>query len=390
MALKVADWYDAVRENEVSLRAGARGLERPVCRAHIVERPEFAEFLEGSEIIFVTGVALKDADELTQIIESCREAGAAAVVVNVGRYIRVLPDAAVQSCEAQDFPLFAAPWHVHIELLMQEVFQLLAEDSSERAALEKAFQNAIQFPERQELYAGVLKQYGFETEWHYCVALLQLETPPERDGTLYDQVLQLLRDALAAQDVQGFVYLSGRNLLLIFANTSPEDVEAFLQKASAQIAQQFPSAGRSVFSVGRGTKSIRCLQKTFLLAEKILKLQLCGQLPEGLRAYNRLGIYRMIIGLENQDILNEIHEEYLEPLLEYDRACDTDYVEFVCNYLNCDGRVQELAEKMFVHRNTVHYRIRKIEELLDCDLQRTDTRMYLLIAVMNYQLHTKP
>ena len=41
---------------------------------------------------------------------------------------------------------------------------------------------------------------------------------------------------------------------------------------------------------------------------------------------------------------------------------------------------------MFIHRNTVHYKIRKVEEILDCDLQSTETKLYLLIATMNYQL----
>ena len=44
---------------------------------------------------------------------------------------------------------------------------------------------------------------------------------------------------------------------------------------------------------------------------------------------------------------------------------------------------------MFIHRNTVHYKIRKVEEILDCDLQRTDTKMYLLIAIISDQLQGK-
>ncbi|MDD7220916.1 MAG: helix-turn-helix domain-containing protein [Eubacteriales bacterium] len=45
---------------------------------------------------------------------------------------------------------------------------------------------------------------------------------------------------------------------------------------------------------------------------------------------------------------------------------------------------------MFIHRNTVHYKIRKVEEILDCDLQSTETKLYLLIATMNYQLRPMP
>ena len=64
-------------------------------------------------------------------------------------------------------------------------------------------------------------------------------------------------------------------------------------------------------------------------------------------------------------------------------------MEFVQNYLKYDGRVHDIAEKMFIHRNTVHYKIRKVEEILDCDLQSTETKLYLLIATMNYQLRPR-
>lgn len=162
-----------------------------------------------------------------------------------------------------------------------------------------------------------------------------------------------------------------------------------MKELTEDLQNEVQVLGRLFFSVGRCTKSVRCIQKSFVLAEKILTLQLGGQLPVSLHAYNNLGIYKIVLGLENQDILNEIHEEYLAPLISYDRACGTEYVDFIQNYLKYDGHIRAISEKMFIHRNTVHYKIRKIEEILDCDLQRTDTKMYLLIAVMSYQIHPR-
>ena len=69
--------------------------------------------------------------------------------------------------------------------------------------------------------------------------------------------------------------------------------------------------------------------------------------------------------------------------MDYDRLCGTDYVEFINTYLECDGHINKIAERMFIHKNTVHYKIRKIEEILDCDLSRYDVKMYLMIATMH-------
>lgn len=391
MPLRVADWYNAVKENEVKLVAGQAGLNLPVHRVHIIEKPEFVEFLEGNEIIFVTGVALSGPEELSEIIRNCHKAGVVSVVVNVGNYINAIPQEAITFSNQNALPLFIVPWHVHIELLMQKVFQMVAQESSDKLELETLLNNAIRFPDRQELYVSGLQQKGFKPEWHYCVGLIHQEPDPGNSNVndALERMLQVLRDALSDRGCRGFAYLYNQILVLLFANYSSEDVEELMKELTEELTREIQGPGRLFFSVGRCTKSVRCIQKSFTLAEKILSLQLGGQLPVSLHAYNNLGIYKIVLGLENQDILNEIHEEYLAPLLSYDRACGTEYVEFIQNYLKYDGHIRAISEKMFIHRNTVHYKIRKIEEILDCDLQRTDTKMYLLIAVMSYQIHPK-
>lgn len=391
MPLRVADWYNAVKENEVKLVAGREGLNLPVHRVHIIEKPEFVEFLEGNEIIFVTGVALSGPEELSEIIRNCHKAGVVSVVVNVGNYISAIPQESIEFSNQHAMPLFIVPWHVHIELLMQKVFQMVAQESSDKLELETLLNNAIRFPDRQELYVSGLQQKGFKPEWHYCVALMHLEPEPGNTNVSETLVsmLQTVRDALSDRGCRSFAYLYNQTLVLLFANYSSEDVEELMKELTEELPREIRVAGRLFFSVGRCTKSVRCIQKSFVLAEKILTLQLGGQLPVSLHAYSNLGIYKIVLGLENQDILNEIHEEYLAPLLAYDQACGTEYVEFIQNYLKYDGHIRAISEKMFIHRNTVHYKIRKIEEILDCDLQRTDTKMYLLIAVMSYQIHPK-
>lgn len=391
MPLRVADWYDAVREYEVKLIAGRAGLNLSVHRVHIIEKPEFSEFLEGNEIIFVTGVALSSPEELNEIIQNCYKAGVVSVVVNVGNYISAIPQEAIDFSNQYALPLFVVPWHIHIELLMQKVFQMMENESSDKIELETLLSNAIRFPDRQELYVSGLQQKGFRPEWHYCVALIHLELDPGNTNVAETQesMLQVVRGVLSDRSCRGFAYLFNQTLVLLFANYSSEDVEELMKELTEDLQNEVQVLGRLFFSVGRCTKSVRCIQKSFVLAEKILTLQLGGQLPVSLHAYNNLGIYKIVLGLENQDILNEIHEEYLAPLISYDRACGTEYVDFIQNYLKYDGHIRAISEKMFIHRNTVHYKIRKIEEILDCDLQRTDTKMYLLIAVMSYQIHPR-
>ena len=84
MAAHVSDWYLDSKQQEVILIAGKNGLNREISGAHMIEKPELANFTNKNEIIFITGIALTNEDEIAQITSGCFSLGASAFVVNTG------------------------------------------------------------------------------------------------------------------------------------------------------------------------------------------------------------------------------------------------------------------------------------------------------------------
>ena len=72
----------------------------------------------------------------------------------------------------------------------------------------------------------------------------------------------------------------------------------------------------------------------------------------------------------------------LKPLTEYDEQHNADYVETLECYLNNGGSVKAVAEEMFIHRNTILYRMTNIKNLLNCSLESSEDRMRFKIACM--------
>ena len=70
----------------------------------------------------------------------------------------------------------------------------------------------------------------------------------------------------------------------------------------------------------------------------------------------------------------------LQRLREYDEQNHTDYMQTLLNYLQHERNVVETSEALFIHRNTLAYRIRKIEEITGLDLDDAAIRMRILIA----------
>ena len=65
---------------------------------------------------------------------------------------------------------------------------------------------------------------------------------------------------------------------------------------------------------------------------------------------------------------------------EYDLEHDTDYLETLQVFINSLCSTSLAAEELHMHRNSLMYRLRKIEEIADCTLKDKDTFLHLIIS----------
>ena len=71
----------------------------------------------------------------------------------------------------------------------------------------------------------------------------------------------------------------------------------------------------------------------------------------------------------------------LGPLVEYDRAHDTQLLETLEALIQNHNSRKLAAESLFLHRNTMVHRINKIEEVLHCSLDDTEIMEQLEFAI---------
>ena len=90
----------------------------------------------------------------------------------------------------------------------------------------------------------------------------------------------------------------------------------------------------------------------------------------------------MLMAIEDKEIIIEYYNKTIRPLSEYDRKNDSDLAVVLRCYLNHNGSVKETADELFVHRNTINYKLNKISEILDIDLSQLNNRLQLSIGFM--------
>jgi hypothetical protein len=80
-------------------------------------------------------------------------------------------------------------------------------------------------------------------------------------------------------------------------------------------------------------------------------------------------------------VLRSFRERLLGPLLSYDQQHRAELLPTLREFLACSGSWNACAAKMYVHVNTVRYRIRRIEELTGRDLSSLDDRVDFFLAL---------
>jgi len=101
-----------------------------------------------------------------------------------------------------------------------------------------------------------------------------------------------------------------------------------------------------------------------------------------------LGVYQLILSLNDREKLTDFCERTLGTLIEYDMRQNADLIKTLEAFFNCHGNLSQTAEVLIVHRNTLLYRMNRINEIAGIDLNRPETRLALHLALTIRRLLT--
>ena len=128
-------------------------------------------------------------------------------------------------------------------------------------------------------------------------------------------------------------------------------------------------------------KNLQSIPQSFREAQQALEIgrRLFGE--DKLHSFARLGVYRLLFYLDGQSELTDFYQETLGPLLHQDARNEGALIETLEGFFRCNGNLSETARTMHLHRNSLLYRLGRIEELLGHSLEDPELRLSLQIAL---------
>jgi sugar diacid utilization regulator len=116
-------------------------------------------------------------------------------------------------------------------------------------------------------------------------------------------------------------------------------------------------------------------------AKGAIRIGSCCELDTSVFEFNNLGFYRLLMSNELDKEMDRFYEDYLKPLEINDAEHNSNLIETLKCLIHSNYKHRVAAAEMFVHPNTIRYRIKIIEKLCRINLDLPDNRLLMEIAI---------
>lgn len=376
----------------IKLLGGEKGLNNPIRWTHVLESAEAIQFLQGNELAFMTCIQIgNDTQQLVSAIKKLVEQHVAGVVINIGKYILKVPQEAIDEADELKFPLFEIPWEVHLVDITKQIATAIFESENQEKSASFLLEKILLSDQNNYLdYLHIAEFYGYNLSGPLRIVniefvnLLQYAEKLSEQislSTLQHQIEQLISYDLLKYSKKCLFMWKANNLIFV----EPVDPEHELEQVDTmtryiQEELERHMSGLSVhMGLGGFYEGIEKLKKSYAEAQLALKLAISIR-GKTYVLYRNAGIYKFLNKLNDSKVMIDFYEETLGCLYKYDNENNTEFAETLRVYLDEGENTANTIQRLYIHRNTLQYRLHRIEEILKHSLKNSEEKINLQIA----------
>ena len=398
--------------SQAKVIAGLGGMEKGIRWSYKAENINFEKWVRGKELLIVSSpVTQRKNFDLYKTIEKAIELNMSCALLLIGEnYVTQIDKKVIDLAENNDFPLFTMPWNVPLLDFFEELGHAISylddrKDIEDSLLAEIIFGNCINTSSiehkcRQMGYdLGVLEQVFV---LHLCEPnsketynkLKYNDDEPSDECTQKNQRItndqirsyaQTLKEYFLEYNYPAIVSCYGDRIIGFMRNCADDRkriIEIF--ERFGKFLQNDLNEIEYTLNIGETCENISKLQKSFQETSKTNSVLEHINRKNEIVFYDEIGFYRMLMSYENTAPMQQFANEVLSPIIQYEKKAHTQLMETLWAYFECDCNLQRTADKLFSHKNTVKYRLQRVEQLTGKSLSNRYQSQEIYNALMIY------
>lgn len=382
MALTCRNLLKVPFANRMELVAGESGLSNIITNTHVLEIPEYVDFLKAGEFVISIGYLLgNDKRKWEDFIYRICEKRIAGIAIDAERLNPDTLECIKKACNECECPLFIVPVEMRFPDLQESIFSVLHEESMKTEMAEK-FIMGLMYDNSPITQSKIRKaeKYGYHlSEYYFFVDIklkLQKDFVIEDESkkrqtytgvsgdiyTIYDenpfeQIKKILYQRMQELGINVYIISNGDKISLLVEATNGEISQA-LSVVCAQLKER-----EIDYRIGVSSK-VKGLEALYLYYEQAVFARKNCDKEHPIQYYDSLGIEAIIHNHTNTELLGAVCENILRPILELNAPKRDEMLETLDCFLKNDCNYEKTAQAMFCHGNTIRNRVADIEKRL--------------------------
>ncbi len=275
---------------------------------------------------------------------------------------------------------------ITVILRVCQVLSLELKNSSDIKKLKEKYKNrflydwiANAFNNKSDIcVAANSNGYKIEPNEKYRLAIVDIfEDDNKRVFT--DSDLVKVKRVINFLDENIFATLYESKLIIIFKEITSNETEQLLSKELKKIKN---ITGNEMINFYLSEPNdIEYIPKAYKEAINIYRISKRCNINHQIITYEKIGIFSVLALLPDNHVVKEYKDKFLKPIKEYDENHNGCLLDTLKVYFEKKCNARLTADELFIHYNTISYRLEKIKSILDMDIDEVEIQLQLQLAL---------
>lgn len=369
--------------SNAKLRAGHNGLSNKIQYVNILDNryddtDTSSQLPKYGENFYITSMyyGKDDAAYIASVVQHFIDVKAAAVCI-IDEYIDKLPEEVYALCNEHRLPIIFVDKETPYPIIISSIMELkLSYQKAQK--MEALFYELTRPGCDEEQVKEILKQIhpGFANH----IAAFHCQNVGEGRQKITDISNQLKLISMMNSRPLTFAseYREGILILQSFKEASSKMEGDIVEKLVAEIQCLLPKAAIGISALHP------LLEIGQAISEADTALMSGAGNVQGVMHYEKLGPIRLIMELQGKPQLEAYYREIFDPIDVYDQKYRSHLLDTIVSFVENNMDYIKTSKAMFVHENTVRYRLSKVKNMIpygNCDMDFQQT-LYLFYKIM--------
>ncbi|MCE5259551.1 MAG: helix-turn-helix domain-containing protein [Chloroflexi bacterium] len=189
---------------------------------------------------------------------------------------------------------------------------------------------------------------------------------------------------ISKQDGAQAIAAPYRHLIVVIMSTKNQMPDRTSHRWLQQAFE--PTSADCMVGVGRCLHGVAGIRQSVLQAIDAWDLGQYIKTTSGPFYYEELGLYRLLARLRGNDEMHRFYQETLGALADYDKRHNAELVHTLAVFFEQNANASQAARALYIHRNTLNYRLQRICEITGLNLEDPEARLAFQIALKIHRI----